>query len=190
MDTVEGLIYGEDIVLDGETVYCLVAPYLEDGYWKPAKLYKHDLQTSTTTKIDMGEKIVLARSLTYSKQKGLFINVIPMYEYKWYVEHDNGLFANINGGIYHYDGQSITMFFENQDGIFNSTFSPDGIMYATDTYGKVFKITETESKLLVSGLFNMLKNVNFCEDKDIMYVTCFGGGTYRINLAKLQKGDN
>lgn len=187
MDTVEELIYGEDVVLDGETVYCLVAPYLENGYWKPAKLYKHDLQTNTTTKIDMGENIVLARSLTYHKQKGLFINVIPMYEYKWYIEHDNGLFANINGGIYHYDGQSITMFFENEDGIFNSTFSPDGIMYATDTYGKVFKITETESKLLVSGLFNMLKNVCFCEDKDIMYITCFGGGTYRINLDKLNK---
>ena len=185
MDMVSNLIYGEDVVLDGKTVYCLVAPYLEDGYWKPAKLYKHDLQTSITTKIDMGEQIVLARSLTFSKQKGLFINVIPMYEYKWYIELDNGLFANINGGIYHYDGENITLFFENEDGIFNSTFTSDGVMYATDTYGKVFVITETEGKLLVDGLFTMLKNVCFCEDENIMYVTTFGGGVYRINLAKL-----
>ena len=133
----------------------------------------------------MGEQIVLARSLTFSKQKGLFINVIPMYEYKWYIELDNGLFANINGGIYHYDGENITLFFENEDGIFNSTFTSDGVMYATDTYGKVFVITETEGKLLVDGLFTMLKNVCFCEDENIMYVTTFGGGVYRINLAKL-----
>ena len=72
--------------------------------------------------------------------------------------------------------------FENYDGIFYSTFSPDGKMYATDTYGKVFVIHEGKTKLLYSGLFNMLKNISFSLNGKIMYVTTFGGGTYKIRL--------
>lgn len=181
MQTVDGLIFGEDIVLADNNIYCLTAPYLESGYWKGAKLYEYDITSATNTSINLGD-IVLARSLTYSEEKGLYINVIPMYEYEWCIECDDGSFVNINGGIYHYENGAMVRIFENNDGIFYSTFGQDGKLYATDTYGKVFVIDETGGKLLYKGLFNMLKNISFSNDGKIMYVTTFGGGTYRIRL--------
>lgn len=181
MDMVEDLIFGEDIVLTDEVVYCLTAPYLENGTWQPSKLYEYDIINQKLSYINLGN-IILARSLTYNKQKGLFINVIPSYYYEWYEEYNDGLWANEHGGIYHYADGKIEKLFENNDGIFNSAFSQDGKMYATDTYGKVFVIDNGESKLLYSGLFNMLKNISFSLNGKIMYVTTFGGGVYKIKL--------
>lgn len=181
IDTVEGLIFGEDIVLTGDTIYCLVAPYLDGGDWKTAKFYEYDRAGKTITKIDLGN-ITLARSLTYSQEKGLFVNVIPTYHYEWFVEYDNGLWVNDHGGIYHYKDGQFEKVFDNPDGIFYSVFAPDGKMYATDTYGKVFVLKDNEWVLLHEGLFNMLKNISFSLDGKIMYVTTFGGGTYRIKL--------
>ncbi len=179
--TVEGLIFGEDIVLTDNTIYLLTAPYLEDGYWKSARFYEYNRNTQTSTEIDLGN-ITLARSLTYNEEKGLYINVIPTYKYQWFVEYDNGLWVNEHGGIYHYENSSFTRIFDNADGIFYSTFGPDGKIYATDTYGKVFVCEGGVWKTLHEGLFNMLKNISFSSDGNVMYVTTFGGGTYKIKL--------
>lgn len=179
MQTVEGLIFGEDIVLTDNIVYCLTAPYLENGYWKPSKLYEYNISAETTTNINLGD-ITLARSLTYHPQKGLYINVIPTYSYKWFEEYNNGSWVNENGGIYHLQNGEFKMFIENTDGIFYSTFSPDGKMYATDTYGKIYLIENQNKITLHEGLFNMLKNISFSSDGKIMYITTFGGGTYKI----------
>lgn len=181
MQTVEGLIFGEDIVLTEEFVYCLTAPYLQNGTWQPSKLYEYDIKSNKLNSINLGD-IVIARSLAYSKEKGLFINVIPTYKYKWFEEYNDGLWENQNGGIYHYVDGKLEKIFENNDGIFYSTFSQDGKMYATDTYGKLFVIHNNKSKLLYSGLFNMLKNISFSLDGKIMYITTFGGGTYKLKL--------
>lgn len=181
MATVDGLVFGEDVVLDDDKIYCLTAPYLEGGYWQAAKLYEYSINTKITTSINLGD-IVLARSLTFSKEKGLYINVLPMYTYQWCIECNDGGFVNINGGIYHYENGVIVNIFENTDGIFYSTFGKDGKLYATDTYGKIFVIDEDGEKLLYEGLFTMLKNISFSRDGKIMYVTTFGGGTYKILL--------
>lgn len=181
IEMVEDLIFGEDIVLADDILFCLTAPYLQNGIWQPSKLYEYNINNKKLKNINLDD-IVLARSLTYSKQKGLFINVIPTYKYKWFEEYNDGLWVNENGGIYHYADGKIEQIFENNDGIFYSTFSPDGKMYATDTYGKVFILDNNKSKLLYSGLFNMLKNISFSLDGKIMYITTFGGGTYKIKL--------
>lgn len=181
MEMVNELIFGEDIILTEDIVYCLTAPYLENGTWKASKLYEYNINDKKIKNINLGE-LVLVRSLTYNKDKGLFLNVIPTYYYKWFEEYGNGLWANENGGIYHYKNGRFEKIFENYDGIFYSTFSPDGKLYATDTYGKVFVLDENSSKLLADGLFNMLKNISFSLDGKTIYVTCFGGGTYRIKL--------
>ena len=186
MSTVNELIYGEDVVLTNNIIFCLTAPYLEGGYWKPSKLYEYNINTATTKQIDLGE-ITLARSLNYHESKGLYINVIPTYSYKWFEEYNDGSWVNEHGGIYHYNGENIEKVFENYDGIFYSTFGKDGKMYATDTYGKVFVIDEDGGRVLCAGLFNMLKNISFSNDGNTMYITAFGGGTYRItNYTKLE----
>ena len=181
METIDGLIFGEDVVMTDQEIFCLTAPYLQNGSWQPSKLYEYNLSSETTNSIELGD-IVLARSLTFNKQKGLFVNVIPTYKYKWFEEFNNGSWVNQNGGIYHYTGGKLEKFFENSDGIFHSAFSPDGKMYAADTYGKIFVIDDNGAKLVYDGLFTMLKNISFSSDGKTMYVTTFGGGTYRIRL--------
>lgn len=181
MEKVEGLIYGEDIILTDEYIYCLTAPYLENGSWKASKLYEYNLTNKKLNNINLGN-LILVRSLTYSKEKGLFLNVIPTYSYKWYEEYDNGFWVNENGGIYLYAEGKFHKFFENNDGIFYSTFSKNGKLYATDTYGKVFVINDDGGKILHEGLFNMLKNISFSLDEKTMYITTFGGGVYRVKV--------
>jgi hypothetical protein len=56
-------------------------------------------------------------------------------------------------------------------------------MFAVDQYGKVFVEQNGEFKLLIDGLFNMLKNVSFSSDGKVLYVTTFGGGTYKIIIS-------
>lgn len=185
MEMIEDLIFGEDIIMteDG-LIYCLTAPYLKNGQWQASKLYEYNMNSMELVDIDLGN-IILARSLTYSKEKGLYINVIPTFSYKWFEEYNNGLWVNENGGIYQYKHGQIIQIFENNDGIFYSAFSKDGKLYATDTYGKIFVLTDDGAKLLYDGLFNMLKNISFSNDGKIMYITTFGGGTYRVELLNI-----
>ena len=53
-------------------------------------------------------------------------------------------------------------------------------MYATDPFGKVYIIEGNKSKILLEGLFNGLKYICFSRNENIMYISTFGGGTYRI----------
>ena len=181
MTTVAGLIYGEDVVLTADSIYCLTAPYLEGGNWCPSKLYEYKLNSQTLKTLDLGD-VTLARSLAYSENQGLFVNAMPSYKYEWYIEHDAGFWVNEHGGIYHYVNGKMQKYFAHDDGIFYSTFTPDGKMYATDTYGKVFVIDEQGGQLLHDGLFPMLKNISFSLDGNTMYVTTFGAGVYRIKM--------
>lgn len=182
MDTVNGLIWGEDIVLTDEHIYCLVAPYnCITGYWEPAILYDYNRKTDTLEKIDLGE-LVLVRSLTYNDTKGLYLNVIPSYHYEWFPEQNDGFWVNDNGGIYHYDGTSLSCVFSCYNGIFHSGFAPDGTMYATEPYGKVYAGKDGEFTTFAEGLFTQLKNVSFSSEGDILYITTFGGGTYRMAI--------
>lgn len=181
METVEDLIYGEDIVLTEKVIYCLTAPYLENGKWQASKLYEYNIDSETTKNINLGN-ITLARSLTYSKTKGLYVNVLPTFSYKWFEEYNNGLWVNEYGGIYHYVDGELKMIFENNEGVFYSTFTQNGKLYATNTYGEVYVIDDKGPKVLIDGLFNMLKNISFSSDEKIMYITTFGGGVYKIKL--------
>lgn len=190
IETVSELIYGEDIVLDDDTIYMLTAPYQENNEWKSSRLYKHTISSGENQEISLvsidkdnvSEGVVLVRSLTYSKEKGLYLNVMPTFNYEWFMELNNGFWVNHNGGIYHYNGQTFDCIFGNDDGIFNSAFSPDGTMYAVDEYGTIYVESEGEFSILVDNLFTMLKNISFSPDGEILYVTAFGGGVYKILL--------
>lgn len=182
MDTVEGLIWGEDIVMTEEHIYCLTAPYnCITGSWEPSILYDYNRSNGSISKIDLGE-LVLVRSLTYDKEKGLYLNVIPSYHFGWFNELNNGLWVNDNGGIYHYDGTSVSCIFSCYNGIFNSGFAPDGTMYAVEPYGKVYAGKDGLFTTFAEGLFTQLKNVSFSSDGDTLYITSLGGGTYRTSI--------
>lgn len=169
----------------------LTAPYMNDSWnWVGSCLYRYNFSTNLVEKISLEqidereeeEKVVLARSLTYSKERGLFINVMPSFDYFWFEEQNFGFWKNYNGGIYRYNGENFEKVFENLDGIFNSGISYDGKIYAVDAYGNVFVETNEGFEILVKNLFIMLKNVSFSNNKNVIYITTFGGGTYKINL--------
>jgi len=180
MDTYYELIFGEDVILQDNLVYCLTAPIqLSSTDWIPSNLYVYNITTNTTSKIDLGE-ITIARSLTYNKEKGLFINAIPTSYYKNVEGYNQGTYFNNKSGIYHYKNSSFYLYFENYNGIYHSAFTNNGYLYATDPFGKVFIINENGGKVLLDGLFNGLKNISFSLDEKTMYITTLGGGTYRI----------
>ena len=183
VERLEGLIFGEDIIIVDDIVYCLTAPMppTSGNNWLPSKLYKYSMSTNTMEQIDLGE-IVIARSITYHAEYGLLISVIPNFHEEWVVEWETWKYVNDHGGIYVYDGKSISKFFENYDGIFNCGVMSNGDIYAVDTYGKIFKYKDKEWKVFYEGLFIMLKNVSFSNNEKILYVTAFGGGTYKFKL--------
>ena len=108
--------------------------------------------------------------------------MIPTNHFEWFVQWDCGSWVNDNGGIYHYDGNEITCVFENNNGIFYSAFASDGTHYATEPYGTVYAGKDGTFSVFAEGLFTQLKNISFSSDGDTMYVTTFGGGTYRMDI--------
>ncbi len=222
MDSYNGFIWGEDVILSGNTIYCLTA-YYNFGEVSPSVLYEYDITTKTTKKIDLGD-IVIARSLTEDTD-GILINTVSYYEYAWYNEYATGFWKNSGGGIYRLNADNtLTNIFditktytidsvnknewditldgktyapgekvyienavlENGDSIYNSVVTDDGTIYATGVYGTVYVKTSTDDgfRVYTDGLLPMLKNISVSSDGKTLYVTSFGGGTYRISSLK------
>lgn len=185
MDAYEGMIWGEDIVLDGDIAWCLTA-YHNFGELTPSVLYKRNLKTGELSRIDLGE-IVIARSLTYDENYGLYINVIPYYYYGWIEEIQDDYFVNYGGGVYHCDEDgTLQLILSVENGVSHSAFSTDGTMYVSADKGIIYiKQAENENfEIYVDGLFQRMKNINFSRDETVFYATTFGGGTYRIPVYK------
>lgn len=176
----EGMIWGEDVVLVDDEVYCLTA-YNTFEELMPSVLYKYNLITGETTQIDLGD-IVIARSLTYDERFGLYINVVPYYYYGWIEEIQANYYVNYGGGVYHYDGENLNNVLVVENGVFNSVFLSDGTMYVTAEKGIVYvkQPGEDTFQVYVKGLFKRLENISFSRDELTLYVTTCGGGTYRM----------
>lgn len=181
METCNGMIFGEDVVLTDNTLYCLTAYHTLDGL-TPSALYKVDLISNETTALDLCD-IVNARSLTYDSRYGLYINVGPYLRYGRRNDiKDYFYYYDTCGGIYLCDNDELTQILSAESGIFNSAFTSDGTMYAAGRMGTVY-VKEPGSdyfEIYIDGLFNHLKNICFSSDEKTLYLTTFGGGTYRM----------
>lgn len=131
--------------------------------------------------IDLGN-ITIARSITYDSRYGLLISIIPSYTTSYVDELGTWKYFNHYGGIYVYDGESVSKFFDNYDGIFSCGVMSNGDIYAVDTYGKIFKYDGKKWKVFYDGLFTMLKNISFSNNERAIYVTSYGGGTHKFKL--------
>lgn len=182
VESCQGMIRGTDIEIAGDDIYMLTCYYQdENGSLVPAKLYRYNLTDGVTEKIDMGDDILIARTITYDERKGLFINVIPNYEYRWFHDRKYGFFVNYGGGVYKLnDDDTLSLYFSNYNGIFDSGFSLDGTLYAVEPYGKVYVETEEGFGTFADGLFNQCKNISFSPDGENVFITTFGGGTYKM----------
>ena len=178
----EGFILGEDVIIVDDIVYCLTASmHLGGDKWIPSKLYKYSMSTNIMESIDLGN-ITIARSITYDSRYGLLISIIPSYTTSYVDELGTWKYFNHYGGIYVYDGESVSKFFDNYDGIFSCGVMSNGDIYAVDTYGKIFKYDGKKWKVFYDGLFTMLKNISFSNNERVIYVTSYGGGTYKFKL--------
>lgn len=186
MQDYQGFIWGEDVVIDGDTVYCLTSWHRNGGN-TPGKLYTYNLHTGVTDWIDLGD-IVIPRSLTWDVEKGLYLNVVPYYRYEWRSEWNDGTFVNYGGGVYHLEDGEFVQIFEDEYGVFNSAFAPDGTLYIASLTGAVYAMKDGNTVLFADHLFPNLKNISFTGG-NTMYVTSLGGGTYRMKLRKSQDTD-
>lgn len=197
MISYEGMIWGEDIVIVDNLVYCLtsyhgytstaavaladITVYPEVTDVVPSVLYVYDLETAEIDTVDMGD-IVIARSLTYDSEYGLYINVIPYYYWGWIDEIQANYYINYGGGVYSCDGESVELILPIENGASHSAFAPNGVMYVTADKGTIYykEPTDTEFHVYVDGLFTRMKNISFSLDGKTLYATTFGGGTYRM----------
>ena len=181
MEYIHDLIFGEDVIIVDDIIYCLTAPYLENGNWLPSRLYNYSISTGTLNIIETSPYILL-RSITYHSDYGLILSSIPTNYYQYYEEYKSGIQVNQYGGVYGWNGFDIYPILENTDGIFNTFVKNKQEIYAVDTYGKIMEYNGSEKKVYKELDFLMLKNICISNNKKYLYVTTFGGGTYKIKL--------
>ena len=181
MEYIHDLIFGEDVIIVDDIIYCLTAPYHENGNWLPSRLYNYSISTGTLNTMETSPYILL-RSITYHSDYGLILSSIPTNDYKYYEEYNSGIFVNQHGGVFGWNGYHIYPILENTDGIFNTFVKNEDEIYAVDTYGKIWEYNNKEIKLYKELDFFMLKNICISNNKKYLYVTTFGGGTYKIKL--------
>ena len=178
MVTYNDMIWGEDIVITDEYIYCLTASHSFEEL-TPAVLYRYDRNTAELVTIDMGE-IILANSMTYDERYGLFVSATPYYRREWIEKINKSYWVNYGGGVYKLEDTSLEMFFESDTGAYNTAVTSDGTMYITDIYGKLYVYNNDEFRVYADNLFHRLKNLSFSNDYETLYVTTLGGGTYRM----------
>ncbi len=183
MDSYDGIIWGQDVVLTEDYLYCLTAWHTYGGT-TPSVLYKIDLDTGNTTRVDLG-KVINARSLTYDETYGLYLNAIHNTNWGWREDLQTKFDVNTDGGVYQINADdSLTCLLEVELGVSSSGFTPDGTMYVVADKGMVYVKSpgETDFRLYVDGLFTRMLNVTFSPNGDTLYITTLGGGTYRMPL--------
>lgn len=208
MRSYDGMIWGEDVVIIDDMVYCLTSYHTYVEYDDivaaqakaseypavtnavPSVLYVYDLKTCETHTVDLGD-IVIARSLTYDEDYGLFINVIPYYYWGWIDEIQANYYINYGGGVYYYNGDCFELILPIENGASDSAFAPNGVMYVNADKGTIYykEPGDTEFHVYADGLFTRMKNISFSLDGNTLYATTLGGGTYRMPTLQLSPNE-
>lgn len=174
-----GMIWGEDVIIVDDDIYCLTAYYDFDDP-TPSYLYRYNTTTGILETIDMGE-LIIAKSMTYDEKAGLYVCATAYPYWEWIEKIGRNYYVNRGGGVYKLVDDRLEIFFENNDpGVYNCAFSSDGVMYITGEYGTIYTNINGTFDIYVDGLFPRLKNISFSNDEKTLYITTFGGGTYRM----------
>lgn len=182
METYYDMIWGSDVVIVDDAIYCLTASNDLDGRM-PSILYRYDMTTGELSRVDLGQ-IVLARSLTYDERFGLFVSVTPYYRSEYNESLKRNVWVNYGGGVYRVTGDSVELEYEVYNGAYHCDFASDGTMYITGELGQVYVRQNGEYRLYADGLFQRLRTISFSADEKTMYVSTLGGGLYRMPTAE------
>lgn len=185
METYADMIWGSDVAIAGDEIYCLTASHTLSGSRTPSALYCYNMATGQLRRIDLGEDLVIARAMTYEEGQGLFVCAIPQYRAGYVPALGRNHWVNYGGGVYRIVEDRAELEYEVYDGAFDCGFTSDGTMYISGALGQVYMARDGECRLYVDGLFPALKTVSFSADERTLYVATSGGGTYRIPTAAL-----
>ncbi len=146
-------------------------------------LYKWNEGSKKFEEIKLPKEIATVRDIEYcDKEDCLYIGAVGTT--KWDTHEKTG------GGIYRYKGGEFTQIFDEKKFVWGLGLDSQGVLYAVSFRGEIYRFTEnnTKAELLigkedyVGELYHILKDVSFGATDDILYVSTFGGGMYRITL--------
>ncbi len=143
-------------------------------------LYKWNQTQNKFEEIPLPKEVACIRDIEYSnKEQCLYIGAIG------YVTHDTHV--KTGGGVYRYKDGVLTQIFDDSKFVWGLSLDSKGNLYATLFRGEIYKFVDNNSKpeLLIDSLFHVLKDITFGANDNILYVSTFGGGMYRITLKEV-----
>ncbi len=177
-------IFGNEIISCSGGIYAITAaaasstkPDPED----PAKkvfdraLYKWNDISGRFEEIALPNDIATVRDIAYSeKYRCLYIAAVCNSNYY--------NLAKTGGGVYKYADGEFTQIFDDTQTVWGVSLDGNDRLYATLFNGAVYRFynNNTSYKLLIDGLFHILKTVSFGASDNIIYVCTYGGGTERL----------
>lgn len=188
-------IFGNEILSCKDGIYALNAssawgmiPNPEDPDNPSNKIYERALYKwneglKKFEEIKLPKEIATVRDIEYSeKEDCLYIGAIGTL--KWNTNE------KCNGGIYRYKNGEFTQIFDDSKFVWGLGLDSKDRLYAVTHRGEVYRFTEnnTKAELLigkedyVGELYHILKDVSFGANDNILYISTFGGGMYRIEL--------
>lgn len=188
-------IFGNEILCCKGGLFALTAPSswaqipdpenLDNRVFERA-LYKWNEGLKKFEEIKLPKEIATVRDIEYSeKEDCLYIGAIG--NLKWDTHEKTG------GGIYRYKDGALKQIFDDSKFVWGLGLDSKDRLYAVSFRGEVYRFTENNSRAelligkedFVGELFHVLKDVSFGADDNILYVSTFGGGTYRITLKEV-----
>ncbi len=181
-------IFGNEIISCSDGIYAITAAGAatqKPDPLDPTKkvfdraLYKWDNGSEKFVEIPLPKDVATVRDIVYSeKYDCLYIAAIGK------MVNNYTAIKKAGGGVYKYANGEFTQIFDETQSVWGVNLDSTDRLYATLFNAAIYRFSDdnTSCKLLIDGLFHILKNVSFGPSDDIIYVSTYGGGTEKLIL--------
>ncbi len=181
-------IFGNDIISCSDGIYAITAASASSTKPDPddpdkkvfdRALYKWDDASGMFKEIPLPKDAATVRDIVYSeKYDCLYIAAIGK------MVNNYTAIKKAGGGVYKYANGEFTQIFDETQSVWGVSLDSTDRLYATLFNGAVYRFSDdnTTYKLLIDGLFHILKTVSFGANDNIIYVCTYGGGTEKLVL--------
>ncbi len=181
-------IFGNEIISCSDGIYAITAASASSTKPDPLDptkrvfdraLYKWDDGRNMFFEIPLPKDIATVRDIEYSEKYGcLYIAAVGK------MVNNYTAIKKAAGGVFKYANGEFTQIFDEEQSVWGVNLDSADRLYATLFNGAVYLFSDdnTSYKLLIDGLFHILKNVSFGASDNILYVSTYGGGTERLIL--------
>lgn len=181
-------IFANDIVSCSEGIFAITAASASSTKPDPADsakkvfdraLYKWNQASGKFEEIPLPKDIATVRDIVYSeKYHCLYVAAVGKMLNNYTAIEKTGC------GVYKYADSEFTQIFDQTQTVWGVSLDSADRLYATLFNGAVYRFSNgnTTYKLLIDGLFHILKTVSFGPNDDIVYVATYGGGTEKLVL--------